>query len=110
MVSAPDTVVVECYSGHKFAERPMAVVWEGRRYQIERISKQWRSQEGPGFRVVTADGARFDLTYNEIRDKWSLHLVTGEQKRLKSHASREGASAEASHSSDPDRKENEPDA
>jgi hypothetical protein len=63
---------VECYSGYTLAERPTAFVWHGRRFQIERILKQWRSPEGPGFRVVTTDGARFELVYDETRDEWSF--------------------------------------
>jgi hypothetical protein len=63
---------VECYSGHTFAERPTAFVWHGRRYQVERILKQWRSPDGPGFRLVTAGGEQFELIYHETKDEWSL--------------------------------------
>ena len=63
---------VECYSGHAYAERPVAFVWGGRRYQVERILKQWRSPRGPGFRVLASGGVPFELTYDEIKDQWSL--------------------------------------
>lgn len=63
---------VECYSGHTYAERPVAFTWGGQRYRIERVLKQWRSPCGPGFQVLTASGARFELVYDEIQDRWSL--------------------------------------
>jgi hypothetical protein len=106
-VSTAITVAVECYSGYTFAERPIAFTWGSQRYQIERISKRWRSPDGPGFRVITADGAQFDLTFSEARDEWSLHLPPGERWHLQS---RTDASVEVLHSSDPDRKERETDA
>jgi len=68
---------VECYSGHAYAERPVAFDWGGRRYQVERVLKQWRSPRGPGFRVLTAGGALFELTYDEIQDQWSLQEDLG---------------------------------
>ncbi len=77
MVNAPITVTVECYSGYTFAERPIAFVWNDRRYRVEQILKRWRSPQGPGFRVLTADNAQFELTYNTARDEWSLHLPPG---------------------------------
>jgi len=71
-INARRSVTVECYSGHTFAERPTAFVWQGRRYPIQRIVKQWRAPEGPGFRVLAADGAQFELVYHETQDEWSL--------------------------------------
>ena len=65
---------VECYSGYTFAERPTAFVWRGRRYQVERILKRWRSPQGAGFRVVTAGGAQFELIYSATQDEWSLFI------------------------------------
>jgi len=76
-VNAPITVTVECYSGYTFAERPIAFVWNERRYRVERILKRWRSPHGPGFRVLTADNAQFELIYSTARDEWSLHLPPG---------------------------------
>ncbi len=76
-------VKVECYSGHTYAERPTAFVWQGRRYQVERVLQQWRSPDGPGFRLLTTDGGQFELTYDENQDEWSLHPLpsSGEDKR-----------------------------
>ena len=66
------TTSVTCYSGHTYAERPVAFVWDGRHYSVERILKQWRTPDGPCFRVRTAGGVEFDLAYHETQDAWSL--------------------------------------
>ena len=72
-MSTPIPIAVECYSGHTFADRPIAFIWKGQRYEIERILKQWRSPDGDGFRVTTSHGSKFELTYSQTRDEWSLH-------------------------------------
>jgi hypothetical protein len=71
------TVAVECYSGHTYAQRPTAFFWGDQRYEIERILEQWRSPDGPGFRVVTTAGVRVELNYHEMRDEWSLQPLPG---------------------------------
>lgn len=75
MVGAAVTVSVECYSGHIYAQRPTAFVWDEQRHKIERILEQWRSPDGPGFRVVTTDGVQVELNYHEMNDEWSLQLL-----------------------------------
>jgi hypothetical protein len=65
------SLLVECYSGYAYAERPVAFVWQGRRYKVERVLKQWRAPEGPGFRVITHEGAQFELLYNESTQEWT---------------------------------------
>jgi hypothetical protein len=72
MLSQPTAVAVECYSGYTFAERPTAFILERRRYLIEDVLKQWRSPEGPSFRVLTAEGMQFELTYDATQDQWYL--------------------------------------
>jgi hypothetical protein len=67
-------ISVECYSGYTLAERPVAFVLEGRRFQVTDLLKRWHSPDGLGFRVVTADGNRWDLTYHQAQDQWTLHL------------------------------------
>ena len=85
MVSSPITVTVECYSGYTFAERPIAFVWDGRRHRVERVLKRWRSPDGPGFRVLTANGVQFELTYGQARDEWSLYIPPGREAPPQSH-------------------------
>ena len=75
MVNATLSVVVECYSGHTYAQRPTAFVQRNERHTIERILEQWRSPDGPGFRAVTTDGIHILLAYHEMNDKWYLQRL-----------------------------------
>jgi hypothetical protein len=93
---------VECYSGHTYAQEPRAFEWEGRRYDVERIVKRWRTPGGPCFRVEVARSSNlpqpapacrpgqagasqggqspisnlFDLTYLESTDQWTMTVQT----------------------------------
>jgi len=68
-----DTPIVECHSEYTYAERPIAVRWEGHRLAIEAIESQWRVPGGQGFRVRTEDGQIFELFYGELYDEWRVH-------------------------------------
>ena len=63
---------VECHSGYVYAERPVALHWEGNRLEVEEVLDRWQTPEGKGFRVRTGDGQIFELYYNESLDKWSI--------------------------------------
>jgi hypothetical protein len=75
---------VECYSGHTYAQEPRAFEWEGRRYQVERVVKRWRTPAGPCFRVEVAGISNLqplisnfvDLTYLESTDQWTMTVQT----------------------------------
>jgi len=65
-------IIVECYSGHTYAQEPRAFVWQSRRHVVQKVERVWRTPEGPHFRVITNDGDRYELAYNEQADAWSL--------------------------------------
>jgi hypothetical protein len=95
-------VTVECYSSHTYAERPTAFIWKGQRYSIAKILKQWRSPEGPGFSVVTAQGTRFELTYNDTQDEWSLCCLVVAHGLVDSPPARAEATTDAEPLNQPD--------
>ena len=64
---------VECHSGFTYAERPIALQWEGERLEIEEIEAQWRIPGGRRFRVRVVDGRVFELFYGELYDEWRIH-------------------------------------
>ncbi|MEW6030889.1 MAG: hypothetical protein ACOYZ8_07395 [Chloroflexota bacterium] len=66
---------VECRSDSDFADRPLALVWQGRRLEIAEILARWRGPGEKGFRVKTADGQAFELTYREIPDEWHIQPI-----------------------------------
>ena len=63
---------VECYSGSSYAERPVAVHWQGQRLAVEQVLRSWRTPQGPGFDVVVADGRKFHLSYDESSETWHV--------------------------------------
>ncbi len=68
---------VECHSEFAYAERPVALTWEGRRLEVETVLAAWRVPEGRRFRVRTHGGRLFELTYCEADDVWQIHTLTG---------------------------------
>ncbi len=69
------TEVVECHSGFEYAERPLAVNWEGSRYAVLEILAQWRTSGGRCFRVRTEEEKAFELFYSELHDEWRVKPV-----------------------------------
>jgi len=66
---------VECRSDSEYAERPLSLTWEGYHYEIAEIVACWRGPAEKGFRVKTANGQAFDLTYRELPDEWHIQPV-----------------------------------
>jgi hypothetical protein len=64
--------MVECYSGHEYAQRPVAFEWEGERKIVESVLNTSRTPAGRCFRVRTIDHQIFDLCYDESQDVWSI--------------------------------------
>jgi hypothetical protein len=66
---------VECRSDSEYAERPLAITWQGHRYEIAEILGRWRGPVEKGFRVKTTDGQAFELTYREVSDEWEIQPI-----------------------------------
>jgi hypothetical protein len=66
---------VECRSDTEYAERPLSLIWQGRRYEVAEILARWHGPGEKGFRVKSTDGFAFELTYHEISDDWHVQLI-----------------------------------
>ena len=64
--------IVECRSEYEYAQRPLALIWEGERLEIISIINSQRAPEGKRVRVQTIDENIFDLTYSELDDNWKI--------------------------------------
>lgn len=78
-----EVIKVECYSGYKLSERPVAFTYDGKRWEITEIIDRWYEGDiEPGqpamdyFKVRTADGHEFLLRYNALFDAWAI-LISG---------------------------------
>jgi hypothetical protein len=74
-----EKISVECYSGYKATERPVAFIFQERRREVAEIVDRW--YEGglePGrpevdyFKVRTTAGNVFLLRYVSLFDAWSI--------------------------------------
>ena len=74
-----EEIHVECYSGHRVNERPIAFTFQGRRHEIEDILDRWYegglNPDRPivdYFMVQTRDSRVFILRYEGEVDRWSI--------------------------------------
>ena len=77
-----ERIQVECYSGYKINERPMAFTYQGHHWEIQEIVDRWREggidptrPEISYFKVKTAQGGVFILRYLSLFDSWSIKLL-----------------------------------
>ncbi len=69
---------VTCYSGYTYAERPKSFQWQGIKYEIEEIEKEWLEPGEKHFQVSTGDNKIFQLCYNETEKEWSVTELGGQ--------------------------------
>ncbi len=72
-------IQVEAYSGYKANERPVAFIFQDRRWEISEIQDRWyeggMDPEAPVidyFKVKTADGSVFILRYEKESEVWGI--------------------------------------
>jgi hypothetical protein len=68
---------VECLSSASYPDRPLALTWDGQRLEVAVILSRRRTPQERWFRVRTADGRIFDLTFNETGLAWSIKSTSG---------------------------------
>jgi hypothetical protein len=71
-----ETVAVECYSGGRFAERPVEMLWRGKRLHVASVERAWQTPGGLGFVVRVADSRHFELAYTVASDQWVARQLT----------------------------------
>jgi hypothetical protein len=74
-MTEPEDALVECYSGHTYAQEPRALVWQGQRHDEVQVKDRWRTPEGPAFRVLTESGKLFELHYHETDKHWTVRAL-----------------------------------
>lgn len=77
-----EKIQVECYSGYKVNERPMAFTYQGHRQEIREILDSWYEggmdptrPEVSYFKVKTTENRIFILRYLSLFDSWSIKLL-----------------------------------
>jgi hypothetical protein len=74
-----ERIEVECYSGYKANERPVAFTYQGQRREVAEIIDRWYEEgidptrpEIDYFKVKTTDGEVFLLRYLTLFNAWSI--------------------------------------
>ena len=75
-------VSVECYSGTRYAERPVALTWYGKRLSIEAIERAWQTPDSRAFVVRVTGDLRFELTFLLSRDQWTARSLEDSESIL----------------------------
>ena len=86
--SAPRVI---CYSGFTYAERPTALVYNGKKEKIDQIEAQWASPAGKGFIVRLANGRRYQLDYDEAGCTWQVSPAKPTGKNIIGMTDHQGA-------------------
>jgi aspartyl-tRNA(Asn)/glutamyl-tRNA(Gln) amidotransferase subunit A len=68
----PQPIQATCYSGYTYAERPDSFIWQGTRYKVQKVEREWQEPGGRHFQVRAEDNKLFELCYNEPKDEWVL--------------------------------------
>jgi hypothetical protein len=71
------SIKVSTYAGYKADERPLDFAFEGRKHEIKVIIDQACEEDISGglsrrYTVMTDEGLRFKLRYDENQDQWFL--------------------------------------
>jgi len=64
--------IVECLPGFTYADRPTALVWEGRRLEVDAILATWRAPGARCFRALAGERQVFDLVFREDDNFWQI--------------------------------------
>ena len=67
-----NSLLVECYSGHKADQRPQRFILGGQPFEVEEVQDQWYSPDAMYFRVRASDGNYYVLRHDEVQDAWTL--------------------------------------
>lgn len=65
-------IKVECYSGHKVNERPIAFSLSHSRFNVKEIIDRWYGENSVYFKVKADDENIYLLKYDECQDAWDL--------------------------------------
>jgi hypothetical protein len=70
------SVVVECYSGSTYGERPTAVVFQGVRQVVREIVDAKKTPVWKSVSVMLESGEQIDIEYDQTLDVWTMNGLT----------------------------------
>ncbi|RPI09403.1 MAG: hypothetical protein EHM71_06105 [Zetaproteobacteria bacterium] len=70
-------VRVECYSGYRAEEYPIAFWLREHRVAVREILDRWLGDDHAYFKIAGDDGTRYLLRRDDRRDRWELIPMAG---------------------------------
>ena len=83
-------IVVECYAGYRYPERPLVFQIKGRNYRVEKMMDRWYGEEAHYFKVLADDQRVYLLRYRPGQDVWTLSGMFPPQGHLSGSSGEEG--------------------
>jgi len=74
-VNEKSRIQVECYSGYRAEERPLAFHVEGERRVVDRVIDAWAGEDHNYFKLLADDRKVYLIRYDRAEDFWSLEKV-----------------------------------
>ena len=66
------SIRVECYSGYRGEQEPIAFWLGERRVPVRAVTDRWYAPEQRWFRVDVDDGSMYVLRHDEASDSWEI--------------------------------------
>ena len=86
-------IKVECFSGYKLNERPLAFSLMDRRFEVKDIIDRWYGEGTSYFKVKADDDNIYLLKYDEWEDRWEFVFYQNPKKLNSLPESHLGANA-----------------
>ncbi|MBW2609449.1 MAG: hypothetical protein JRC68_03785 [Deltaproteobacteria bacterium] len=84
--SLPKKIKVGAYSGYKANERPLYLIVDDMRLEVQKVIDRWYGEEHDYFQVLANDGNVYRISRHRTGDIWSLERILkrkgGEVKSL----------------------------
>jgi hypothetical protein len=65
-------IVVECYAGYRYPERPLVFQVKGRVFRVEELLDRWYGEDADYFKVLADDRRVYLLRYCPGQEHWTL--------------------------------------
>jgi len=70
-----DRIRVECYSGYRAEERPLAFHLAGERRIVDRVIDTWVGEDHLYFKLLADDRKVYLIRYDRWNDFWTLERI-----------------------------------
>ncbi len=68
---------VICEAGYSGCDHPKTFSWQGHKFSVEQVLKEWREPDAKHFLVAANDGRQFELVFSETGNQWEISGVSG---------------------------------